>query len=694
MKAKQKRLNRKRGTSGRRSSGDLIKEAMKKNGAVLTRRGKFFTDATKQGRNGKDGSRHPVRASELETAIQRYVELFDFAPIAYVSFDRVGRIEETNLAAARLLGWSRKQLIGRPFALHVDKEDAGLFLDHLLHCRSSGKRVETELRLKKRSGETILARLASSPMTSSMRARASLYQTTIVDLTERKKAEEAIRQSEWRYRTLFDLVPVAVYTCDADGLIQEFNQRAVELWGREPNKDDAKEKFCGSFKIFYPDGRPMPHAKCPMARALRGETLEAADLEILVERPDGARRDVLVSPTALKNKRGKVTGAINCLHDITQRHRMDRALRESEERYRAMVSQSIVGMARIDPKGRLLFANQRFCQMLGYPETALTGKTIASITHPKDRTESAKLFRRMIAKGKSFELEKRYLRRDGSILWASVSASPVTDAAGKTRSAVAVILDISDRREARAELEEAKSFLEQRVREQTKELSAANKELKQQIKQRRGLEGKILEVSDREQQRLGEELHDGVCQHLTAVSFMAHAVALRLRDHRVFEVEDIDKIAELVSAAASDVRNLARGLHRIDVDAGGLVTALQNLVDREIWKTPCRLEVERTFHLDDNEAAVHLYRIAREAVVNAAKHAHAREIVIQLGRTRNGVVLSVSDDGVGISTNVDRSKGMGFHIMSHRARSAGGRLEVESPKQGGTRIICYLPRTK
>ena len=632
--------------------------------------------------------------TELEAAIQRYVDLFDFAPIAYVSFDRVGRIEDINLAATQLLGAPPNRLIGGPFALHVTRDDAGLFLNHLRRCRSSDSRVETELHLKKRNAEIILAHLASSPMTSSMRDGALLYQTAIIDLTERRRAEETIRQSEQRYRTLFDLVPVAVYACDAEGLIQEFNQRAVELWGREPKKNDPKEKFCGSFKIFYPDGRSMPHAKCPMARALRGETLDTGDLEILVERPGGLRRNVIVNPTVLRDERGKVIGAINCLHDITKRHRTEEALRESEERYRAIVSQSVVGMACSDLKGRLIFVNQRFCEMLGCTEGELIGKTIQAITHPDDRAENVRLFRRMIAKGKPYELEKRFLRKDGSILWTSVSASPVPDAGGKTQSAVAVIIDISDRRKAQAELEDAKNFLEDRVREQTEELYTANKELKKEIKRRRGLEGQILEVSDREQQRLGEELHDGICQHLTAVSFMARAVALRLRDHRVFQVEDIEKIAELVNAAAADVRNLARGLHRIDVDADGLVTALQNLVDREVWKTPCRLEIKRPFHIEDNEAAVHLYRIAREAVINAAKHAQAREIVIRLGRARNGIVLNVTDDGVGIPPSRERRKGLGFYIMNHRADSAGGRLEIKSLKHAGTRVTCYLPERK
>ena len=256
------------------SARELIGAAMKEMKGAPRAPREFSSDGA-DGAVSKNGA--PIQAAtapvfhhpktELEAAIQRYVDLFDFAPIAYVSFDRVGHIEEINLAAAQLLGTRRDRLMGAPFALHVTKEDAGLFLSHLLHCRSSDSRVETELHLKKRTGEIILAHLASSPTASSMRDGALLYQTAIVDLSERKMGEEAIRRSEQRYRTLFDLVPVAVYTCDAEGLIQEFNQRAAELWGREPKKNSSKEKFCGSLKIFFPDGRPMPHEKCPMARA-------------------------------------------------------------------------------------------------------------------------------------------------------------------------------------------------------------------------------------------------------------------------------------------------------------------------------------------------------------------------------------------------------------------------------------------
>jgi PAS domain S-box-containing protein len=367
------------------------------------------------------------------------------------------------------------------------------------------------------------------------------------------------------------------------------------------------------------------------------------------------------------------------------------ALRESEARLRATVEQATAGMARCDANGRITFANRKLCQMLGYEESELIGKTIAHITHRDDMEENMRRFRQMIRTGKPFEIETRYIRKDGSTLWADVSASAVRGPYGKTQSTVAVIVDVTARKKAEAALQAAKKLLEQRVRDRTRELRSANKELESEIERRKGLEGEILAVSDREQQRLGQELHDGLCQHLTAVAFMARSMALRLRTHRVIDAADIEKIAELVNAAAVDSRNLSRALHRVDVDAAGLIVALQDLVDREIWRTPCRLDVKPSFRIEDDAAAAHLYRIAREAVINANKHAQARQIIVRLERFRQKIVLRVIDDGVGFPKDLKPQQGLGCHIMNYRAQLMGGRLEIDSPQTGGTRVSCYVP---
>jgi glucose-6-phosphate-specific signal transduction histidine kinase len=118
---------------------------------------------------------------------------------------------------------------------------------------------------------------------------------------------------------------------------------------------------------------------------------------------------------------------------------------------------------------------------------------------------------------------------------------------------------------------------------------------------------------------------------------------------------------------------------------------MQDLVDREIWKTPCQLEFKPSFRIENDIVAGELYGIAREAVINANKHAQARKIVVELERSPKGMVLRVSDDGVGIKRDVKLRGGLGLHIMNYRAQSIGGHLEIDSPKGGGTCVSCYLP---
>ncbi|HEU0276167.1 MAG TPA: PAS domain S-box protein [Candidatus Udaeobacter sp.] len=746
--------------------------------------------------------------TELEQAAQRYVDLFDFAPIGYVTFDRVGRIEEVNFAAEQLLGRSRRQLIGITFAVCVGKEDTQRFLNHLLECRALDGPVVTELCLNGKDGKRIPVLLSSTATITMMKDGAHMFHTAIVDLSERKRFEDQIQQSEKRYRALFDLVPVAIYVCDADGIIREYNQRAVELWGAEPGGNGNGPKFCGSHKIYHPDGRRMPHEECPMARALRGEKLSPKDLEIVVEQPNGERRHVIPAPSILTDDRGKITGAINCLFDISDYKRAELAAL----RLAAVVQSSRDAIATKNLNGIITDWNQSAQRIFGYKPKEIIGKSVLTLI-PKERQREEQKILRTIRRGESLDhYETVRRRKDGKLINVSLTISPIKgpngdiigvskiarditkqkqterrlaeqarlldlssdailvrdsshrivywnsgatelygyskkeaegkvshellrtehpealrnisaklrrdnrwsgelvhtrkngtkitvssrwvldrDARGKPISVLETNTDITARKRAELALRRSKEVLEETVDQRTQELRVANTELKNEIERRKGLEGEILTISDREQQRLGQELHDGLCQHLTAVAFMTRSIALRLKNHRVIEVDDIDKIAQLVNDAATDTRNLSRALHRLDVDAAGLVDALQDLVDREIWRTPCRLEVKPSFRIDNDAAAAHLYRIAREAVINANKHAQAREVVIKLERSRREMVLHVLDDGIGLSTDPKLKQGLGLHIMMYRSKLAGGRLEIDSPKNRGTRVSCYLP---
>jgi len=144
---------------------------------------------------------------------------------------------------------------------------------------------------------------------------------------------------EERYRALFEMGPVAVYSCDVSGVIDHFNRRAAELWGRTPAPGDTDERFCGSYKLFRPDGSFMPHEQCPMAEVVSGRLKEARDQEVLIERPDGSRVTVVVNIRPLTNERGEVAGAINCFYDITERKRLEEELRQSHANLERLVEQ-------------------------------------------------------------------------------------------------------------------------------------------------------------------------------------------------------------------------------------------------------------------------------------------------------------------------------------------------------------------
>jgi PAS domain S-box-containing protein len=263
----------------------------------------------------------------LRESEERFHAILRQATAGIVRKDAEGRLIFVNQAFCNMLGYTESELLGKTIwdLTHPDdvEENKRLYDRTMME----GIPFKLEKRLIREDGSILWVDVSVSPVIDATGKPHSAVAVE-VDITGRKQAEEAVSASKERYRNLFDLVPVAVYACDAKGLIQEFNQQAVELWGREPKKNDPSERFCGSFKMFYPDGRFMPHKECPMARLLRGETLKPHELEILIERPDGTRRNIIPHPLALKNERGEIVGAINCVYDITARKQAEEALQQ------------------------------------------------------------------------------------------------------------------------------------------------------------------------------------------------------------------------------------------------------------------------------------------------------------------------------------------------------------------------------
>jgi signal transduction histidine kinase len=213
-------------------------------------------------------------------------------------------------------------------------------------------------------------------------------------------------------------------------------------------------------------------------------------------------------------------------------------------------------------------------------------------------------------------------------------------------------------------------------------------------RERERLENEILKSTESEQERIGRDLHDGLCQLLVGAKF-ASAHLQNLCDGRVPLIrKEAARLEETLNHAIEQARDLARGLQPAMVISGGLAAALRNLAEsvaatREIQ---CICQVQAAFKAPDHQAACHLYRIAQEAVQNALKHGRAKRIAIALSGSGRGIELTVKDDGVGIGRRWSK-RGLGLHNMETRARLIGGQLEVRRRKQGGTLVSCRVPAT-
>lgn len=250
---------------------------------------------------------------------------------------------------------------------------------------------------------------------------------------------------------LLNLLPVGVYSCDGEGRITAFNRRAAEIWGREPLIGDAQELFCGSFKVFLPDGTPITRDQTPMAMALRtGQSFR--DVEAIVERPDGSRIWAAVNIDPLFDDAGRIIGAVNCFMDITERKRADQALRESRKALADMLQALPMAVYTTDAEGRIVLFNKAAEKLWGRAPAEgelwcgsfkLFNADGSPLAH-EDCPMAIALRERRAVRGVEAVLE----RPDGTRVPFIPYPAPLLDEAGEMVGAVNMLVDITHHKQA------------------------------------------------------------------------------------------------------------------------------------------------------------------------------------------------------------------------------------------------------
>ena len=248
-------------------------------------------------------------------------------------------------------------------------------------------------------------------------------------------------------RQLIAHLPVAVYICEAPtGVIVAHNRRAVELWGREPRPGDPDERFCGSFRLYHPEGTRLAHHETPMAEVLRDGIVREA--EVVIERPDGSRLTARVDVAPLRGPAGELLGAVNVFQDVTATKAGEEALRRSEARYRAIVESQPDLVCRFLADGTLTFVNDAYCRYFGFAREEMIGKPYAPIVHPDDVEEVRANVAGLGPASPHATIENRVRRADGRYRWTQWTNRALTDEDGRVLEFQAAGRDITERKEA------------------------------------------------------------------------------------------------------------------------------------------------------------------------------------------------------------------------------------------------------
>ena len=329
----------------------------------------------------------------------------------------------------------------------------------------------------------------------------------------------------------------------------------------------------------------------------------------------------------------------------------EHSVHETAERLRAILETAVEGIITIDDRGRIESVNRAAEEIFGYSAAEVIGRNVSMLMPSPDRERHDSYIGNYLRTGQARIIgigrEVVGLRKDGTTFPMDLAVSEVK--LPERRLFTGFVRDITERKR---------------------------------------LEQEILEISNREQRRIGQDLHDGLCQELAGIQLMAEVLQQDLRSKR--DSTQAGKIADSVRRAISHTRMLARGLSPVEVENNGLMSALHELAQNTaaLFHIECVFDCPAPVLVRDNAAATHLYRIAQEAINNAVKHGRARRIIIRLTREGEIVRLTVQDDGNGFQPPAPGHHGMGLQIMKYRSEVIGAKLRVAPGAERGTVVTC------
>ncbi len=468
-----------------------------------------------------------------------------------------------------------------------------------------------------------------------------------IDVHDRKLAKDSFVRNQAILAQAQEVAHLGSWVWDIESDVVQWSEEFCRMHNLEETGLEAN--FESLMKTVFVDDRAR--IRDTIQLSIKNEV--ALSLEYRILPSSDQLKSVFSKMKFETNSRGKITGLIGTVLDVTDLRRTEMALLQSERQLRTITDSLPVLIAYIDTDYRFKFINARFETLYEKPREEIQDRHVRELMG-EDAFADAKHFFDEALQGIVTTFEQRIELRGGRSHIAEVRLVPDKNLDDIVDGVYALVDDITERR---------------------------------------ALEKEILNIAANEHRRIGQDLHDGTGQELTGLGMIADTLVLTLSRKNAPEQTIAEKLARGIKRALRQVKSVARGLNPVDISSAGLMSALTEMAEHvgDLYGIQCRLKYESSAQLKDNQVATQLFRIAQEATTNAAKHSQASEVEIYLCCTEREITLSICDDGIGIQLTQGNRPGMGLRIMKYRTDLIGGRFQIVPGSRGGTQVICSLP---